>query len=205
MIAGIVLAAGRSSRLGRPKQLLPLGGEPLLRHTLRPILASSLDEVLVVIGHEAEAVRAVIADLPIRIVLNPDYALGQSTSVFAGISALTPKYGSRDVPPRRPARHRSRPLIDALIQAWRETHAPVVVPSYTDGFGNPVLFDRRVFPDLTSLEGDRGANPIVRAYQPTRPTRVRPRAASPAPSDVDTEDDYAALLAATRKPLSHAQ
>jgi molybdenum cofactor cytidylyltransferase len=198
VIAGIVLAAGRSSRLGRPKQLLPLGGEPLLRHTLRPILASSLDEVLVVIGHEAEAVRAVIADLPIRIVLNPDYALGQSTSVFAGIRALTPDTEAAmfllgDQPGIAPA------TIDALIQAWRETHAPVAVPSYTDGFGNPVLFDRRVFPDLTSLEGDRGANPIVRSYRQRGQLASVP-VASPAPSDVDTEEDYAALLAVTKRP-----
>ena len=198
MIAGIVLAAGRSSRLGRPKQLLPLGGEPLLRHTLRAILASSLDDILVVTGHEAEAVQAAIADLPVRIVLNPDYALGQSTSVLAGLRALPPETGAAmfllgDQPGIAPT------TIDALIQTWRETHAPVVVPSYTDGFGNPVLFDRLSFPELKSLEGDRGAISIVRSYR-QRGQLASVQVASPAPSDVDTEEDYAALLAAVKSP-----
>ncbi len=65
MIAGIVLAAGRSSRLGRPKQLLPVHGEPLIRHTLRRVLASSLDQVILVVGHEADGVRDTVADLAV--------------------------------------------------------------------------------------------------------------------------------------------
>ena len=77
MIAGVVLAAGRSSRLGRPKQLLPVQGQPLLRHTLRSILHASLDDVVVVLGHEEATVREAIADLPVRIVVNPGFALGR--------------------------------------------------------------------------------------------------------------------------------
>lgn len=208
MIAGIILAAGRSARLGRPKQLLPVHGEPLLRHTVRRALASSLDTVLVVVGHEANAVRAAICDLPVRIVDNPDAAQGQSTSVIAGLAALNAPLdpGARamqasplqadieavmfllgDQPGVEPE------VIDALISAWREHGAPVVAPRYQDGIGNPILFDRAVFPDLLTLRGDTGARSIVRVRQQAGDLLQVP-VDRPAPPDVDTEEDYAALL-----------
>lgn len=193
MIAGIVLAAGSSSRLGRPKQLLPLAGEPLIRRTVRRILASSLDELFVVVGHEAEAVTAALSDLPARIVYNPNAARGQSTSVLAGLDALPANAEAAlfllaDQPGIDPA------VIDALIAAWRESRAPIAAPRYTGGIGNPVLFDRRVFPELMSLQGDAGARPVVRAHREAGDLLLVPIDA-PAPPDVDTEADYAALLA----------
>ena len=194
MIAGIVLAAGRSSRLGRPKQLLPLHGEPLIRHTLRQVLASSVDEVIVVTGHKADEVRVAVADLPVECVFNPDAAAGQSTSVRAGLAALSPDVESvvfvlGDQPGVDPS------VIDALITAWRASRSPVVAPRYQDRIGNPVLFDRRVFPELAQLEGDAGARPVVRAYQDTGELQMVPVGGA-APPDVDTEADYAALIAA---------
>jgi molybdenum cofactor cytidylyltransferase len=194
VIAGIVLAAGRSSRLGRPKQLLPLHGEPLIRHTLRQVLASSLDEVILVIGHKADEVRAAAAGLPVECVLNADAAAGQSTSVRAGLAALSPDVESAvfvlgDQPGVDPN------VIDALVAAWRESRSPVVAPRYEDRIGNPVLFDRRVFPELALLEGDAGARPVVRAYQDTGELQLIPVDGA-APPDVDTEADYAALIAA---------
>jgi molybdenum cofactor cytidylyltransferase len=200
VIAGIILAAGRSSRLGRPKQLLPLHGEPLLRHTIRRALESSLDEVTVVIGHHAEEVRAAIADLPVRVAINPAAAKGQSTSVLAGLTSLSqpPSHSAEieavvillgDQPGVEPA------LIDALIACWRETAAAVVAPRYRDGPGNPVLFDRRVLPELTTLTGDIGARDIIRAHRRSGDLVILP-VDHPAPPDVDTEEDYAALIAA---------
>ena len=193
MIAGIVLAAGRSSRLGRPKQLLPLHGEPLIRHTLRQVLASSLDEVILVLGHKADEVRAAVAGLPVACVFNPDAAAGQSTSVRAGLSALSSNVESAvfvlgDQPRVDPN------VIDALITAWRASRSPVVAPRYEDRIGNPVLFDRQVFPELALLEGDAGARPLVRAYQDTGQLQLVPVDGA-APPDVDTEADYAALIA----------
>ena len=193
MIAGIVLAAGQSSRLGRPKQLLPLQGEPLLRHTLRAILASSLDDVLVVVGHEADVVREAIADLPVRVVFNPEFATGQSTSVRAGLDALASDTNAAmfllgDQPTVDPQ------VIDSLIDAWQKTKSPVVAPKYRDGIGNPVLFDRAIFPKLTALRGDTGARKIVRAHQQRGRLHVV-EITDPAPPDIDTEDDYAALKA----------
>ena len=194
MIAGIVLAAGKSSRLGRPKQLLPVHGEPLIRHTLRRVLASSLDQVMLVIGHEADEVRDTVADLEVQCVFNPDAAAGQSTSVRAGLVALPPDAEAAvfilgDQPGVDPA------VIDALVTAWRTSGRPVVVPRYEDRMGNPVLFDRRVFPELAALEGDTGARPVVRAHHDSGDLQVVP-VAGQAPPDVDTEADYAALIAA---------
>jgi molybdenum cofactor cytidylyltransferase len=198
VIAGIILAAGGSSRLGRPKQLLSLQGEPLLRHTVRRALASSLDAVIVVIGHHAGEVRAAIADLPVRVVINPHAAKGQSTSVLAGLAALNQAPGQAEIeavimllgdqPGVEPA------VIDALIACWRETGAAIVAPRYRDGLGNPVLFDRRVLPELTNLTGDIGARDIIRAHQHAGDFTLLP-VDGPAPPDVDTEDDYAALIA----------
>jgi molybdenum cofactor cytidylyltransferase len=216
VIAGIILAAGSSSRLGRPKQLLPLHGEPLIRHTVRRVLASSLDCVLVIVGHEADAVAATLADLPVRIVKNSDAALGQSTSVVAGLEALSEAAAIADSPLSReewrttPASPlQSQPeaaifllgdqpgvdpsVIDSLIAAWKVSYAPVVAPRYGDGLGNPILFDRRVFPELRALGGDVGARAIVRKYQAAGLLVLVP-VASPAPPDVDTEEDYAELL-----------
>lgn len=194
MIAGIVLAAGRSTRLGRPKQLLPVLGEPLLRHTIRRVLASSLDSVILVVGHDADAIRDAVAQLPLDIVFNPDAALGQSTSVRAGLAALSQDIDAAvfilgDQPSIDPS------VIDALIAAWTESRAPVLAPLYEDGMGNPVLFDRRVFPELTALQGDSGARPVVQAYRASSDLQLV-AVAGPAPPDVDTEADYSALIAA---------
>ena len=202
MIAGIVLAAGRSSRLGRPKQLLPVHGEPLIRHTLRRVLASSLDQVILVVGHEADGVRATVAGLPVECVFNPDAAAGQSTSVRAGLAALSSEVEAAvfilgDQPGIDPN------VIDALIAAWRTSGAPVVVPRYEDRMGNPVLFDRQVFPELAALEGDTGARPVVRVYHDSGDLHVVP-VAGQAPPDVDTEADYAALIAALSQPQEPA-
>jgi molybdenum cofactor cytidylyltransferase len=193
VIAGIVLAAGSSSRLGRPKQLLPLAGEPLIRYTIRRILASSLDDLTVVVGHEAEAVGAALRGFPVRIVFNPNAAQGQSTSVLAGLEALPADTEAAlfllgDQPGIDPA------VVDALITAWRESEARVVAPRYTGGIGNPVLFDRHAFPELLALRGDAGARRIVRAHHEAGDLLLVPIDAQ-APPDVDTEADYAALQA----------
>jgi molybdenum cofactor cytidylyltransferase len=201
VIAGIVLAAGRSSRLGRPKQLLSVHGEPLIRHTLRRVLASSLDEVFLVVGHEADGVRETVADLPVKYVFNPDAAAGQSTSVRAGLAALSSDVDAAvfilgDQPGIDPA------VIDALIAAWRTSGSPVAAPRYEDRMGNPVLFDRRVFPELAALAGDTGARPVVRAYHDSGDLQVV-LVAGQAPPDIDTEADYAALIATlSQQPAS---
>lgn len=195
MIAGIVLAAGSSSRLGRPKQLLDLQGEPLLRFTLQRILETSLDMVYVVLGHRGYEIAALIDDLPIQIVHNPDAAQGQSTSVIAGLQAVLPANPDAVI-----FLLGDQPLIDPtvvnrVIARWKETRKGVVAPRYTGSPGrNPILFDRAVFPELMTLSGDIGAREIVRAHQ-ARGDISQVDVDASAPRDVDTDADYADLLA----------
>src|SRR5215204_2493289 len=89
-ISGVILAAGRSSRLGRPKQLLDLFGEPLLRRVVRNAVASELKEVVLVLGHQAKEVQSAVGEWGQRVVVNPDYAEGQSTSLRVGLGAIDP-------------------------------------------------------------------------------------------------------------------
>ncbi len=201
MIAGIILAAGRSSRLGRPKHLLPLADEPIIRHTARRVRASTLDEVLVVIGEDADAVRDALEGLPVRLVVNPRAAEGQSTSVVAGMTALlnaSQTAGSRaveavvmllgDQPTIDPE------TIDGVIHRWRESGAPVAAAHYCDLLGSPILFASPLFPELLRLQGDIGAREIVRAKRETGELATV-TVDRPAPQDVDTDEEYQRLLA----------
>ncbi|HEX5498621.1 MAG TPA: NTP transferase domain-containing protein, partial [Thermomicrobiales bacterium] len=118
MISGIILAAGDSTRLGRPKQLLPVGGLPLLAHVLRHAAASRLDDVVVVLGHDAEAIAEAVGEWGQRIAVNPDFAAGQSTSLKIGLAAVPPQAEAAlvllgDQPEVGPA------IIDAVIAAFR--------------------------------------------------------------------------------------
>lgn len=193
MISGVILAAGRSSRLGRAKQLLVLGGRPLLAHVVANAVASGLDEVVLVLGYEAERIAAAIGEMGQRTVVNPDYAAGQSTSVRTGLAAIDPAAEAAlfllgDQPQVSP------PVIDAVIGAFRASGGPIVVPVYGGRPGNPVLFGRALYAELDRITGDQGARRVVAAH-PAETILVPVDAATP-PGDVDTEADYAALIAA---------
>jgi molybdenum cofactor cytidylyltransferase len=195
VIAGVVLAAGRSSRLGRPKQLLPLAGVPILGHVLSNAAASALDEVVLVLGHEAAAIAAAVGVRGPRIVVNPDHAAGQSSSLRVGLAAVAPDAEAvvfllGDQPGVAPA------TIDAVIAGYRATGGPIVVPAYGGRWGNPILFARPLFPELAGVEGDEGARGVVRAH--AAEAVVVAAGEGPPPGDVDTEEDYAALLATWR-------
>jgi CTP:molybdopterin cytidylyltransferase MocA len=193
VIAGVVLAAGASSRLGQPKQLLPFRGRPLLETTLARVVTARLDEVVVVLGGSAEAILAQIDLHGARPVLNPDYRDGQSTSLRAGLAAVEDRaeavvFVLGDQPLQSVA------VIDALVATYRQTGAPIVAPTYGGVRGNPVLFASVTFPLLHGLSGDQGARPLLRA----RADLVRdvPVGVPAPPADIDTWDDYRAVLAA---------
>jgi molybdenum cofactor cytidylyltransferase len=190
VIAAIVLAAGAASRMGRQKLTLPMAdGRPLVRAAVDRVLRAGLDDVIVVLGRDAAAVAGALAALPVRTVVNPRYAEGQSTSLRAGLDALPPGTEAAVVALG------DQPLVDPgvirrLVSAFRATTRPIVVPVYRDGRGNPVLFAAALFGELRAVTGDQGGRGVI-ARDPARVAEVPVDA--PMPTDVDTPQDYEAM------------
>lgn len=161
-IVAIILAAGRSTRMGGPNKLLAeLDGKKLVRIATEQALASKASDVVVVTGHQAELVEQALAGLKVRFVRNPDFAGGLASSVKAGIAAVPPNADGAVVCLG------DMPLIDAhLIDRLIESFAPdrgnlIVVPVADGRRGNPVLWSRRFFTELMTLEGDIGARHLI--------------------------------------------
>ena len=192
-LAGLVLAAGRSRRMGeRNKLLAKLDGIPMVARVVDNLLSTRLDPVLVVTGHEPEAVRAALRGRPVKTVENPRFAEGLSTSLVAGVEALDEAVDGvlvalGDMPfmsPEDLAR-----LLDAFVP-----DAPgIYVPVQGGQRGNPVLFSRAFFAEMTAVSGDRGARKLIDAH----PEAVRevPVGAEGIHIDVDTPDALAAVAA----------
>jgi len=186
-----VLAAGLARRMGQVKLLLPVGGQPIVRHAVEGVRAAGLDPVLVVTGPAPAPIEAALAGLGARIVVNPTPEAGQAGSVRAGIAALpetvdTVLIALGDQPALAPT------IIPALLAAHRASGRPIVAPRYQDGPGNPVLFDRVIFAELLALQGDQGARPVI-ARDPGRVEWVA--LDLPMPQDVDTPADYEKIRA----------
>jgi molybdenum cofactor cytidylyltransferase len=164
-IAAVVLAAGRSMRMGGPNKLLAeIGGKPLVRIAAEQALASRADPVIVVTGHERERVESALSGLQVRLVHNPDFATGLGSSLRSGIAAVPADADGAvvclgDMPQVDAA------LIDRLIAAFDpEKGALAAVPVIEGRRGNPVLWSRRFFPDLMAIEGDVGARALIERY-----------------------------------------
>lgn len=164
-IAALVLAAGRSSRMGGPNKLLAnLDGKPLIRHAVNAALASRASSVTVVTGHMEARVAAALDGADVAITHNPDFAEGMSTSLKAGLAALPAESEAvvvllADMPRVTGA------MIDALIAAYDPAKGSlIVVPTFEGRRGNPVLWSRRFFGDLSSISGDIGARNVIGTY-----------------------------------------
>jgi molybdenum cofactor cytidylyltransferase len=161
-IAALVLAAGRSTRMGSSNKLLAdVRGRPLLRYVVEAALASRARPVLVVVGHQAAAVKGALAALDVTIVDNPAYVAGLSTSLRAGVRALPATSAGvlvllGDMPQITSAH------IDALIAAFAP--GAIVVPTHMGKRGNPVLWPAARFGELLLVEGDAGAKPLLAAH-----------------------------------------
>ncbi len=187
---GLVLAAGGSKRLGQPKQLLAYEGGTLLGHTLDTARACRFDQSLCVLGGGAEGVREQVDLGGFDVVLNESFGSGCPSSIAAAIAAVDPRAGVLvlmlgDQPGVTPA------TVGALL-AGRGA-APMAVCEYADGRGHPLAFDRSVFEDLTALHGDKGVWRLMDALGEAVATVPVP---GPIPLDVDTWEDYQAVLAA---------
>jgi len=171
--AGLVLAAGSSSRMGSPKQLLPVGGRPLLELVLERVNASSLDEVVVVLGAASDRITAEIEMGRARVLLNPDHREGMSTSLLAGLHALDDSVG-RVVVILGDQPAISAELLDRLLDLQSGSGLPAAALSFDGLLHPPVVMERSLWGGLESLEKDVGCRHLIRA----RPELV---AALPAP------------------------
>lgn len=190
-VSGIVLAAGTSSRLGRPKQLLDLGGRSVLERVLDTARAASLDEVVVVLGHAAQEIeKAVAFGEGVRVVANPDYLRGQSTSLQAGLRAVTKEAEAAvillgDQPDIR------LEAIGLVVNAWRAGAGPIVQASYGGRPAHPTLLAREAWADIEALSGDEGARTFIEAH---RNLRMLVEVGGEPPDDIDSEEDYRRAL-----------
>jgi molybdenum cofactor cytidylyltransferase len=193
-VAALVLAAGRSTRMGAVnKMLAEIGGKPLVRIAAEQAAASHAQPVIVVTGHEREKVEAALKGLSVRFVHNPDYSEGLGTSLKAGIAAVPEESDAAivclgDMPQVDAA------LINRLIAAFDpERGALVVVPSIDGRRGNPVVWSRRFFHDLMSIQGDIGARHLIGNY--VEAVVEVPVAGEAALIDVDTPESLSAVKA----------
>jgi molybdenum cofactor cytidylyltransferase len=191
-VAAVVLAAGRSTRMGGPNKLLAeIKGKPLVRIAVEQALASRASPVVVVTGHQRKETESAIAGLDVKLVHNPDFAQGLATSLKAGVAAI-PAGNDGAVICLADMPGVSAALIDKLIAAFDpEKGALVVLPTLEGKRGNPVLWSRRFFPDLMAIEGDIGARHLIARYaEAVTEVPVDGRAAF---TDVDTPDALQSL------------
>jgi molybdenum cofactor cytidylyltransferase len=206
-IAGIVLAAGESTRFGQPKQLLDWRGQPFVHVVAQNALDAGLSPVLVITGANAEQVGAAVMDLDVKVVRNDEWKSGQGSSIKAGVLSLPPPslratspksfgFGGggegvggaifllADQPQITPS------VIRALVEKHAEELYPIVAPMVLDRRANPVLFDRVTFSDLVMLEGDVGGRAIFHKHR----VEYLPWHDDSLLLDVDTPEHYQRLI-----------
>lgn len=159
-VAGVVLAAGTSSRFGEANKLLAtVDGRPLVDHVVGSLLAAGLPDVVVVVGHEGDAVREALSGRPVRTVTNPDYADGQATSLRRGVGAVEDADGALfalgDMPGVSPA------TVETLVDAFAAGVGDPLAAACDGQRGNPVVFGRDLFDRLRAVEGDTGGRSVL--------------------------------------------
>ncbi len=162
-VSALVLAAGPSRRMGRPKLALPVGGVSMLRRAVDAALRSRCRETVVVFGAHQEVYRPLLEGLPVRLVENPEYEQGMSTSIRAGISVLSAESEAVVIlladQPRVTAQ-----VVDRLIETYAQEGKRIVASAYGKTVGVPALFDAALYLELLTLEGDAGARSVIETY-----------------------------------------
>jgi molybdenum cofactor cytidylyltransferase len=189
-VAAVVLAAGSSRRMGRNKLLLEVGGESLVRRAARAAVEGSVDDVIVVLGHEEEKVRAELRGLACRTVLNADHAEGAGTSVRTGVRNAGDAGALVVVLADMP--FVTAEMIGALVRRYRESGAPLVVSHYGEVQAPPTLYDRALFDELLAIPGERCAKQVVRRHEGEAQVVRWPESAL---RDVDVPADYDGIRA----------
>lgn len=192
-IAAVVLAAGRSTRMGAHKLLLPLGGRPLVNYAVGAACASRAAPVVVVLGHDAEAVRAALPPQRQRYMLNDAFASGMASSLRAGIAALPPSATGvlvllADQPLVTAA------LVDEVLAAAAAHPKQIVAATYAGVRSHPVYFPRALFTELAAVAGDEGGRSVLARHADL--VRLLPLEPAAAALDVDRPGDYERVVAA---------
>ena len=190
LVAAIILAAGASTRMGRPKLLLTHHGVPLVRRAVEAAVGGGCTDAVVVLGASHEQYRPLLQGTPARLLHNPEFSQGMSSSIRVGIEALAENTRAAiimlaDQP------FIDRGVIERLITTYVTSKARIVACAYDGVHGAPVLFDRALFLELLLLEGDQGARQVMTIY----PRHVTAIEISPdAATDIDTPEDARRLL-----------
>lgn len=185
-IAGVVLAAGASRRMGRNKMLLKLNGESLVRRAVTRALEAGLAPVVVVVGYEEQLVRRDLHDLQCETTTNPDYTGPTSGSLHRGLRTLAPEVGGAVVMLADMV-HVSADMLRGLLKTARGSTAPLVVSRYGDVTAPPILFRRRLFHELLAWSGEGCGKTVVRAHAHEAAYVDWPPGAL---ADVDTPEDF---------------
>lgn len=175
--------------MGRNKQLLPVEGQPMLRRAARRALEAGLEPVVIVVGHEAENVRAACAGLDVDFVTSPDPTGPTSASLHEGLRALGPGVGAAVVMLSDMV-HVTAEMLAAVVRSWREGGAPLEVSRYGEVFAPPLLFPRALWPELLAWHGEGCGKAVVKAHAHEARMHDWPEALL---ADVDTPEDYARL------------
>jgi molybdenum cofactor cytidylyltransferase len=195
MIPAVVLAAGKSTRMGQTKALLPLGGETFVSRIVATFRSAGVEDVVVVVGHDAERVAEALGGMnaPPRVIMNPDYETGQLSSILSGLRAVDRPGVTAMLMTLVDVPLVSADTVRAVLMRYRSTSAPVVRPVNGDRHGHPVLLDRTLFSLIRGADPAAGAKPIVRAHASAEgDVEVSDEGAF---TDIDTPDEYASATA----------
>lgn len=165
MIAGLILAAGESSRMGQDKALLTYRGRTFLETVVQTLREADVSRVAIVLGHHAEQIQGAVTLEGAEIVINRDYARGQTSSLQAGLRALESADLEAVVLCLVDHPLISADTVRALVASFRRSGAPVVIPTFQNQRGHPVLIGRALFSELLSLDPGEGANTVIRKYR----------------------------------------
>lgn len=194
VIGVILLAAGSSSRLGTPKQLLQFEGKSLLQNAIDAALKSSASELIVVLGAQADQLRDEIQDPAVHVVYNEAWQEGMASSIRTGINAFVGRHPDADavilMVCDQP--HVSSDLLNEMIAVYKQTAKPIVACGYDNTYGPPTLFHSGLFHELLELKGDKGARMIVAEHSGSVEIVPFPNGEV----DVDTEADYERIKSA---------
>ena len=163
MVSAILLAAGESKRMGKPKLLLPFGKGTILGQTIDNLLSSKVGEVIVVVGYKAQEMIKAIANRPVKVVMNPFYHQGMSTSIVTGLNLVDNKAQKLMVALA------DQPLINnkvfnRLVEESLGADKGIIIPTYRGKRGNPIIFSTKYKEELLSLKGDVGGRQIIKQH-----------------------------------------